>query len=94
MIKITKKYIFERKLKGEPITIYTDTITKDVIRVLIDTGILGIDKAGSNSFWAEHSYSIRYPIQMIENCGTIGGYNLQQEIYLESGDHHIFAIDR
>lgn len=40
MIKITKKYIFECKLKGEPIHVHVNKISEDEIQLLFKHKIL------------------------------------------------------
>jgi len=40
MIKITKKHIFEQRLKGKPIVIHTDQISYEEVQLLFRCGII------------------------------------------------------
>ena len=60
MTKLTKKYIFEQKLKGEPIKIPESNIPwmKEIknLGILVECGILEEGEGNKGRFW------VRYPI--------------------------------
>jgi len=58
MAKLTKKYIFEQKLKGEPIDIWRDDLDK-VYQFLID------QKIWSTPFYQGRRITCTYPTQML-----------------------------
>ena len=65
MNKLTKKYIFEQKLKGEPVDlrdISTRSEWKKALNLLVDFGILGFDESSINRP-AGIRYEILYPIR-------------------------------
>lgn len=67
---VTKKYIFQCKLKGLPIKI--DTVELQVAKVrklLVEMGVWEIDKAMTDKFWAEFAYRFKYRVMTTDDDG-------------------------
>jgi hypothetical protein len=85
MHKLTEKYIFECKLKGVPVEFDTDILYHEgILRLLTTTGVWEKDIVGSNKFWKEFAFTIRYPVRMIDDDGKA---NLLLEGY-----HHTVCL--
>ena len=64
MEKLTKKYIFEQKLKGEPVDLRdlsTKNDWKEALNLLVDSGILSFDESSINRPTGVR-YEVLYPI--------------------------------
>lgn len=78
MQHLTKKYIFECKLKGEPVTLYTDSITNDDILLLVECNLIngmpvrlsGSRKNRANLSVACYPLKVVYPFNDHENENT------------------------
>lgn len=86
---ITKKHIFKQKLKGDRVEIWTSELNKRGVQILLDCGVWDLDEAGSDKFWHEYSFTVRYPIKLID---TDGDGEIENWICLDPGDHHLQCI--
>jgi len=85
MKKLTKKYIFECKLKGTPVEIDTDVLYhKGILKLLLLTGVWKKDPAQTDKFWNEYSFTVTYPLRLIDDDGNA---NLLLEGY-----HHLVCL--
>lgn len=82
MNTLTKKYIFECKLKGVPVEFNTNVLYHAEIRKLLAlTGVWEKDPIFTDKFWKEYAFTIRYPVRMIDDDGKP---NLLLEGYLHT----------
>ena len=85
MQTINKKYIFTCKLAGKPVEILTDVLHhKEILRLLVETGVWKKDPAQTDKFWNEYSFKIIYPTRLIDDDG--------RATYLCDGDHHLVCL--
>jgi len=87
---LTEKYIFECKLKGKPVMIHTGSLYhKDILKMLVKTGIWKKDPIFTDKFWREYSFTILYPIRLTdEDLDKLP----TDWIYLGIGDHHTVCL--
>lgn len=85
MNKLTKKYIFARKLKGRPVEIDTTVLYhREILTLLITTGVWEKDPLFTSKFWDQHAFTILYPIRLIDSDGWA--------TFLGPGDHHTVCL--
>ena len=80
MNKLTAKYIFRCKLRGEPVKIHTDKLTKKELKLLAKHGVWKLDPLLSSNFWSEYHFKIEYRVWLIDSDG--------QGTSLFPGDRH------
>jgi hypothetical protein len=82
---LTKKYIFECKLKDVPVKIDTNILYhKDVLKLLTTTGVWKKDPVSTKKFWHEYAFTIVHPLLMIDDDG-------KPNLLLE-GYHHTVCL--
>lgn len=85
MTLLTKNYIFRCQLAGEPVEILTDILHhKEILQMLVETGIWKKDPLGTQKFWHEYSFKIIYPTRLIDDDG--------EAKYLSLGDYHLVCL--
>lgn len=84
MNKLTAKYIFQCKLKNEPVEIHSDDLTKRKMKFLTAQGVWKDDPAFTQKFWQEYSYTLLHSVRIIDSDG--------RAVYLRAGDHHLVCL--
>lgn len=79
-MKITKKYIFEQRLKGEPIVIHTDQVSDEDVQALLDYGVV--------SSLNEHKESGHLVARAADRMISI--HCIQSDMGPDYDDHDIF----
>ena len=78
---ITEKYIFECKLKGEPVRIMKGETTPEEAKILVNAGIMKIDREA-------HGVNVAIALYPVVGCGMIkasGHEPYYREMYIEPG---------
>lgn len=85
MKKLTKKYIFACKLKGEPVEFASSVLYhKDILKLLVLTGVWEKDPLFTSKIISSYAFTILYPIRMIDCDGFVN--------FLGPGDHHTVCL--
>jgi len=85
MPKLTKKYIFASKLKGDPVEFASSVLYhKGILKLLLLTGVWEKDPLFTSKITGSYAFTILYPIRMIDCDGFA--------TFLGPGDHHIVFL--
>ena len=85
MVKLTEKYIFTCKLKGERVIVGAEVLYhKGILELLTNTGVWEKDVLGTRKFFNEYCFTILYPTWIIEDDGNV--------FTLGKGDRHTVCL--